>query len=1017
MLIGREHPLGVLRDAVTGVFAGHGGFVLVTGESGIGKTALVTEAAGQARARGATVVGGACCDADVVPAFWPWVQLVRALRDTDGFDLPTVLGERAGTAVDDTFRRHDAVVRLLTGAARGRPVMAVLDDLQLADVASVRLLDFVVRHTRLERVLVVGTYRDSEVQRRGHRLRAAMLPLVARATTVALTGLDVSGVARLAARTSGEDLDPGTAADLHRHTGGNPFFVEQIARLGHGAGVPAALPPELRESVRQRLAQLSEPARTLLGTAAVLGSRFAVPLLEAVTGLARPDVDELLAEAMLARLITRDGDTASFPHGLVHTTLYDSLDPAERRRRHAAVVRVAGADPDLAATVFATDLARHAWLAEDEVPARRAVDLLVDAARQASARMAGDEAVRLLHWAADRCEPGRRLQLIRLRLAEAQHACGEKSVAWRMFDGAVLAAEDERDPLLLARVALTVPHTDPERAGYVLDLLRRAHRELVGEPPPDAGLEELVREVTVRAVVLARDRRDDDTLGFTLQALHAVLWGPGTAARRQVLTEEMAAVARRTGDQDLDLFASALRWVALLEQGDPGYLAQLESFAAAAEASGLPRWVGAATVDRSTAALLRGRFAEAAELADRVPAEHLDEDPELARMFAWQRRWALLDLQGRLGEIVDERANVPGSWLLADVLVGIAALDRGDVETALRCHRDVLAAGAVPGEWRSLWLRFRAQIAVATQDADLRERTRALLTPHAGEWLVSLFGCDISGPVDHWLAVLDTAAGDTDSAIRRFHAAAASADSLRAHGWSVLARAGLVEVSAAGPDEAEAVARTADRLGMPHVAERMRLRCGQNGAGDHGADEAGTGREFRRRGDVWAVRFAGRQEHLADTKGLHDLRQLLANPGAAIPATWLVAGDARPAASSGGDRIIDATAKVRFKRHLDSLDRRIEDALAAGRDDTAARLDRERQDVVHHLRAATGLCGRDRRLGDTAERARKTVAARIRTALRKLDERHPPLAAHLRATVETGTTCRYEPADAEPWHV
>ena len=82
-----------------------------------------------------------------------------------------------------------------------------------------------------------------------------------------------------------------------------------------------------------------------------------------------------------------------------------------------------------------------------------------------------------------------------------------------------------------------------------------------------------------------------------------------------------------------------------------------------------------------------------------------------------------------------------------------------------------------------------------------------------------------------------------------------------------------------------------------------------------------------------------------------------------------------------------------------------------------AALDAERAALLDELRAAAGLAGRTRRLGDEAERARKTVTARIRDTLRKLDDRHPALAAHLRETVSTGSTCRYLPPEPLPWRL
>ncbi|PGH49466.1 ATPase, partial [Streptomyces sp. Ru87] len=157
-----------------------------------------------------------------------------------------------------------------------------------------------------------------------------------------------------------------------------------------------------------------------------------------------------------------------------------------------------------------------------------------------------------------------------------------------------------------------------------------------------------------------------------------------------------------------------------------------------------------------------------------------------------------------------------------------------------------------------------------------------------------------------------------------------------------------------------------------------------------------------------------------DAKGLRDLHTLLSRPGTDIPCAVLLnpaGGDVVVAARSmGGDPVLDEEAKARYRRRLDRLDTEIDRAAAAGDDARAAAYDRERAALLEELRAAAGLAGRDRRLGDEAERARKTVTARIRDSLRKLDRLHPPLAAHLRATVTTGVACCYTP-DGTVWRL
>ncbi|MEH0975155.1 ATPase, partial [Micromonospora sp. CPCC 205546] len=178
---------------------------------------------------------------------------------------------------------------------------------------------------------------------------------------------------------------------------------------------------------------------------------------------------------------------------------------------------------------------------------------------------------------------------------------------------------------------------------------------------------------------------------------------------------------------------------------------------------------------------------------------------------------------------------------------------------------------------------------------------------------------------------------------------------------------------------------------------------------------------FRRDGPVWQLAYAGVVVHLPDAKGLRDLHVLLSRPGVDVPAVELLDPAAGPelvaARRMGGDPVLDDEAKSRYRRHLERLDDEIDRAAERGDGRRVADLDAERDALLAELRAAAGLAGRSRRLGDEAERARKTVTARIRDTLRKLDQRHPGLAAHLRDTVTTGGTCRYLPPEPLPWRL
>ncbi len=200
----------------------------------------------------------------------------------------------------------------LVTLSQSRPLVVVLDDLHSADPSSLRLLEFVAQHAWFERLLLIGTYRDVEVEGTGHPLQPLILPLVSRATaTLTLTGLGRDEVGALMAVTTGREPAPELVDEVHRRTGGNPFFVEQTARLWHSGSPVSTIPPGVREAVRQRLALLPEPVVALLTSAALLGREFRRQVLAVVHGAPVPHVDRLLESAVVARVLVPDPPDSS----------------------------------------------------------------------------------------------------------------------------------------------------------------------------------------------------------------------------------------------------------------------------------------------------------------------------------------------------------------------------------------------------------------------------------------------------------------------------------------------------------------------------------------------------------------------------------------------------------------------------------------------------------------------------------------------------------------------------------
>lgn len=172
--------------------------------------------------------------------------------------------------------------------------------------------------------------------------------------------------------------------------------------------------------------------------------------------------------------------------------------------------------------------------------------------------------------------------------------------------------------------------------------------------------------------------------------------------------------------------------------------------------------------------------------------------------------------------------------------------------------------------------------------------------------------------------------------------------------------------------------------------------------------------EFCRINGIWRLSFEGTTVQLPDSKGLRDLAVLIGAKGADVHVYTLVGHDF---ARTGADPVLDEMAKARFKARLAALGQEIQDAEEFGDPRRVEKLDSERDALIHSLTVAAGLGGRSRRLGDDTERARKTVSARVRDALSKIDQVHPELADHLRRALQMGTVCSYAPRQPPTWTV
>jgi predicted ATPase len=344
VFVGRAHALEELDAALDAAAAGRGSLVLVSGDPGIGKTRLVGELAGRARSRGILVLRGICWEGGGAPAYWPWAQVLRAwMRAAGATSLDDLgagsaelaallpeLGSDAATptgpmgAERDRLRLFDALTGALLRGGEQQPMLIVLDDLHWADTSSVLALRFLAGELDHGRLLVVGAYRDLEVDH-GHPLAAAIGDLARLARRLALSGLTPAEVARYIAITTGGEPKPDVVGAVSRQTGGNPLFVRELVRLAWQEGsidslaiIPSAtqvMPAGVREVIARRLRLLPDDAHAALEVASVAGEEFSLEVVARIAGLDRRRVLRALEQAIDARLLTgipaRPGTTAS----------------------------------------------------------------------------------------------------------------------------------------------------------------------------------------------------------------------------------------------------------------------------------------------------------------------------------------------------------------------------------------------------------------------------------------------------------------------------------------------------------------------------------------------------------------------------------------------------------------------------------------------------------------------------------------------------------------------------------
>lgn len=879
VFVGRERETEELRSSLEATLSGRGRAVMVAGEMGIGKTRLASELATYASLRGAKVLWGQCYEGEGAPSYWPWVQIVRSYahdRDpkalssemgTGAVDIAQVVSEvrdllpglpqpAAGDPEQARFRLFDAITTFLKNAAESSPLVLILDDLQWADRASFLLLQFVAAQLRGSRILLVGTYREADIDD-DHPLSEVLVAMRRDHDhkRISLRGLPIEEVTTLLEASAEHELGPREiriARLMHDQTEGNPFFIEEVIRhltetgqLSRREGRwvidvenvdEVGIPEGVKETIGRRLGRLGEKSLELLAVAAVIGREFGIDQLERVTRQEPRALLEQLDEAARARVIAERRGTVGgyrFVNGLTRETLHERLSTSRRVTLHSQVVEALESLHAESIEAHLPELAYHASEAVLVAGPDKAIDYGIRAGARAGSMLAYEDSVTYyeaaLHAMGQQYEDGRRLE-VQLALGDACWRTGDFSRACEVYEGAAAIAKKLGAPEQLAAAALGHGGGAGFDTGQVdetlIGLLEDARDALgEGDDPLQARVTSRLAEALAfseardrskrlasEAVEMARRVGDPGALAYALTRWHLVGWGPDTLDERLAAASEAIELADGAGDAWLQLEATAFLIGDLLESGDIEAVDRLiEELKRGASKTRVSYHLWFTAVAEAMQLLLWGRFEEAGKRA----LEALTVGQEARHQNALQFYGAQFSLQRR--ELGQAEGLIEGATAFVEQQPGIPAWrcartfylsDYGRADEA-RIELDELAAdgfAAVPHDM--FWFIAICLLAQTTCNLDDEDRAATLyemLTPYADRYCVIPPIAACYGSVSRNLGQLATVLGRFEDAAHHFETAIEMNTKIGSPGWVAHCQADfarlLLERDAAGDRE------------------------------------------------------------------------------------------------------------------------------------------------------------------------------------------------------------------------
>jgi tetratricopeptide (TPR) repeat protein len=1030
--------LQALRAALAAAMVGRGQLALVSGEAGIGKSAIAAVIARDALAAQAVVTWGRAWEFADAPPYFPVWPCLKAL----GIELP-----QPGQGKHDeghAFQLWEKVVAALAQATASAPVVWVLEDLHAADLGTLDLLTFLAQPLRALRILVLATVRADD-PRLTERVAQRLTRMARDGVDVRLEPLPDTAIAALTEDILGRAVSKGAVRRLTDLTGGNPLFVVECARAFRSAGgvegTLGSLPPTVRQVVTERVALLPEATRQALASAAVLGREFSAAAVARMNeSLPARVIDTLLPALRTGVIKELSPGRFMFSHMLVQGAIDDALSAERRALLHGradAALTVLGDSAEVL-----VERARHALSALPSGSAARALALVSRAAELLEHEGAFDRVfdlqVRLAEVRRNGLAPAASAS-DNLYAARVAHAAGRSQARRRLCEEVVVAARATGDAQLLANAALL--HAADVRPSVVdrsqVALLEEA-RAALGEASSDLACRVLARLATAlqpnadpalpisvgrEAIRRARETGNDAVILEVLDVTAWALYFAPLPERRDHATE---LLERALAANDLPRALIAHEWLAFhhLEAGDfRAFQRDADSLLTLSDEAGHPRYRWRPLLLASARALALGHFAESERYSTEVSElGTLTDDPALPLALAMHDVMRL-KLQRRDEEMLAAAAKLEhimgGVWqaTLHAAMFRAGCAARMENLEAAQSALSTIGARAASLDDPTIVALFAEACAFAGTD-DERRRVRVVLARASSREVTGGHAAYIyDGTVARLLGLIDAALGDLTRAEQELSESRELAVARKQLPWvaqtsyelgSVLRRSGREDQARRLLEESAQIARDLGMAGLEQAAARNLESKLPAQAGGKFFDPPSTLIEHT--GSGWSVRRGASHVYVKDSRGMQWLAKLVERPDEEIHVLTLACDEVSASVpeSSAGEWL-DERARRAYKERLAELERAIAEVESHGNADRAAALDREKQALVAELARAVGLGGRARHAGSATERARVNVQRRIKDAIFRIGELDQDLGRFFERSVGTGTFCCFRP--------